>query len=83
MKKLLTLIAFSIFSVTIYGQIIIFPIPIGLISKVMPEHGFLPGTKFKLYPTILRNLYHYEPMIQIKKLIQFNYFSFRVKLMKT
>ena len=52
MKKLLTLIAFSIFSVTIYGQIIVFPIPVGVISKAMPEHGFLPGTKFKLYPTI-------------------------------
>jgi hypothetical protein len=52
MKKLLTLIAFSIFSVTIYGQIIVFPIPVGVISKAMPEHGFLPGKKFKLYPTI-------------------------------
>ena len=77
MRKLLTIITFTIFSVTVYGQIIIFPIPIGLVSKVMPEHGFLPGTKFKLYSTIDKydfsglkvriELFDDRPLVKLKK----------------
>jgi hypothetical protein len=77
MRKLLTIIAFTIFSVTVYGQIIIIPIPIGLISTALPEHGFLPGSKFKLYPTIDKydfsklkvriELFDDRPLVKLKK----------------
>lgn len=47
--KLLFLLVPIIF--TVKGQIMIFPIgKTG--STIMPEHGFLPGRKFKYYPTI-------------------------------
>jgi len=34
------------------GQVIIFPIGYIIGAATMPEHGFLPGKKFKFYPTI-------------------------------
>jgi hypothetical protein len=52
-KFFLTVIAFITLTATAYGQVVFIPIPIGLISAtVIPEHGFLPGKKFKFYPTI-------------------------------
>lgn len=49
-KLLLTFIAFFIMKF-VAGQIVI--VPIGIIAgAVMPEHGFLPGKKFKFYSTI-------------------------------
>jgi hypothetical protein len=39
-------------SISLNGQIIVF-FPTGIIARaIMPEHGFLPGSKFRFYPTI-------------------------------
>jgi len=51
MNKKIILSILSVFILNVVmGQVIIFPIPIG--KALMPEHGFLPGSKFKFYPTI-------------------------------
>lgn len=66
-KLLLTFIAFFIMKF-VAGQIVI--VPIGIIAgAVMPEHGFLPGKKFKFYSTI--NKY------------EFNGHKFRIELYDT
>lgn len=50
-KFILTLLA-VLFVNLVQGQVLIF-LPTGFIAAYsMPEHGFLPGKKFKYYPTI-------------------------------
>ena len=53
LKKLLLLqISFFIIN-SVNCQVIV--VPIGVIgAAIMPEHGFLPGKKFKFYPTIAK-----------------------------
>ena len=51
MNRFILIILFFAGTFSLSGQIII--IPVGLIVAVtVPQHGFLPGKKFKIYPTI-------------------------------
>ena len=55
-KRLLILIAFCIGN-SVISQVII--VPTGIIAtSIVPEHGFLPGKKFKFYPTITKYDFH-------------------------
>jgi hypothetical protein len=57
MNKKIILSILSVFIINfVMGQLIIIPIPIG--KGLVPEHGFLPGSKFKFYPTI--NTYDFK-----------------------
>lgn len=49
MKHFLTLLAILILH-SVHAQVIIIPTG-ALAAATMPEHGFLPGKKFKFYPT--------------------------------
>ena len=78
MKKLYTIITLTILSMTVYGQTIFIPIPIGPNYIAFPEHGFLPGEKFKIYPTIDKydfsdlkiriELFDDRPIVKLKKI---------------
>ncbi|MBL7113954.1 MAG: hypothetical protein ISS19_18595 [Bacteroidales bacterium] len=51
-KRLLIIIALFIGN-SVTSQVVI--VPTGIISaSIVPEHGFLPGKKFKFYPTITK-----------------------------
>jgi len=52
-RKLIFLVPALVFLNSIYGQVIIFPLPALIIGSTgMPEHGFLPGKPFSYYPAI-------------------------------
>lgn len=52
MKQLFTALLLSLFFLQGRSQVYYVVVPFALERALMPEHGFLPGKKFTIYPTI-------------------------------